>query len=239
LRGHPYSGFFIDIGVPKGLAAAAELVPKQRRRPAVFLDRDGVLNIDRGYDLAPEQLEWVRGAKQAVKLLNDAGYYLFVVTNQAGVARGHYNEAAVGALHGWMAKELSVAGASIDDWRCCPFHPEGSVAAFRAQHDWRKPKPGMLLDLFEHWPVEREGAFSSGTRAATLRLLKRRASQAICLKAAMSWSSRAAKVFCPGLGRRNRTKERKTDFDELFKRTPRSAQRIDRRHRRTCANLAV
>ena len=146
LRGYSYPGFFIDVGIPENLAAAAHLVPLQRRRRAVFLDRDGVLNIDRGYVHVPEEVEWVQGAKEAVKLLNDAGYYVFVVTNQAGVAKGHYKEEAVGALHRWMADELAAIGASIDDWRYCPFHPEGSVAAYRAAHDWRKPNPGMILD---------------------------------------------------------------------------------------------
>ncbi len=68
LKGYQYSGFFIDIGVPVSLAAAAEFVPNQRRRPAVFFDRDGVLNVDHGYVHAPAQVEWVRGAKEAVKL---------------------------------------------------------------------------------------------------------------------------------------------------------------------------
>ena len=142
LRGYVYSGFFIDIGVPDSLAAAASLVPERRRRPAAFLDRDGVLNIDRGYVHAPEQVEWVEGARQAVKRLNDAGYYVFVVTNQAGVAKGLYREEAIHRLHRWMASELAESGASIDDWRYCPYHPEGSVEAYRGAHDWRKPSPG-------------------------------------------------------------------------------------------------
>jgi len=168
LRGYLYSGFFVDIAVPETFAAAADLVAKQRRRPAVFLDRDGVLNVDRGYVHAPEQVEWVNGAKEAVKSLNDAGYYLFVVTNQAGVAKGHYREEAVGALHRWMAKELAAGGASIDDWRYSPFHPEARVAAYRAAHDWRKPNPGMLLDLFEHWPIERERSFLIGDKRSDI-----------------------------------------------------------------------
>jgi D-glycero-D-manno-heptose 1,7-bisphosphate phosphatase len=169
LRGYPYSGFFIDIGVPESLEAAAELVPRQRRRRAVFLDRDGVLNVDHGYVHAPEQVEWVQGAKEAVKLLNDAGYYVFVVTNQAGVGKGHYPEEAVNALHRWMARELAETGASIDDWRYSPFHPDASVAAYRAQHDWRKPSPGMILDLFAHWPIEREGSFLIGDKISDIQ----------------------------------------------------------------------
>ena len=138
------------------------------RRPAVFLDRDGVLNVDHGYVHAPDQVEWVPGAKETVKLINDAGYYLFVITNQAGVAKGLYREEAIRALHRWMAQELAAAGASIDDWRYCPYHPEGSLAEYRRAHDWRKPNPGMLLDLFAHWPIEREGSFLIGDKISDI-----------------------------------------------------------------------
>ncbi len=168
LRGYPYAGYFIDIGVPETLAAAAKAVPRRRRRPAVFLDRDGVLNVDHGYVSTPEQIEWVRGARQAVKRLNDAGYFLFVVTNQAGVARGFYGEEDVVALHRWMAVDLASVGASIDDWRYCPYHPDGSVGDYQAKQGWRKPKPGMILDLLDHWPVEREGSFLIGDKASDI-----------------------------------------------------------------------
>jgi D,D-heptose 1,7-bisphosphate phosphatase len=169
LPGYRYSGVFIDIGVPESFAAAADLVPRRRRRPAIFLDRDGVLNVDRGYVHDPGQVEWVQGAKEAVKLLNDAGYYVFVVTNQAGVAKGLYEEEAVGALHRWMSNELAIIGASIDDWRYCPFHPKGSVAAYRAAHHWRKPSPGMILDLIAHWPIEREQSLLIGDKASDIQ----------------------------------------------------------------------
>ncbi len=168
LRGYRYSGYFIDIDFPENLSAPLESVPSRLRRPAVFLDRDGVLNLDHGYVHAPHQVEWVRGAKKGVKLVNDAGYYLFVVTNQAGVAKGHYGEEAIGTLHRWMAEELAAFGASIDDWRYCPYHPEGIVAEYCLAHDWRKPAPGMLTDLFAHWPIERQGSFLVGDKVSDI-----------------------------------------------------------------------
>jgi D-glycero-D-manno-heptose 1,7-bisphosphate phosphatase len=137
-------------------------------RPAVFLDRDGVLNVDRGYIHAPRQIEWVQGAREAVKLFNDEGYYVFVVTNQAGVARGYFEEEAIGALHRWMEREMADVGASIDDWRYCPFHLEGVVAAYAAVHHWRKPAPGMILDLIARWPVERRGSFLIGDKTSDI-----------------------------------------------------------------------
>src|SRR2546428_4774390 len=86
----------------------------ERKRPAVFFDRDGVLNEDSGYVFEISKLRWIDGAREAVKIANDAGYFVFVVTNQSGVARGLYQESEVEALHNWMADDLASVGAHID-----------------------------------------------------------------------------------------------------------------------------
>lgn len=123
-------------------------------RPAVFFDRDGVLNEDYHYVHKVADFVWVPGAPEAIRHLNDRGWLVFVVTNQAGVARGYYDEAAVHVLHAHMQAELARIGAHIDDFRHCPHHPKGEVAAYTNACGCRKPGPGMILDLLRSWPVD-------------------------------------------------------------------------------------
>lgn len=139
-------------------------VPDAELRPAVFLDRDGVLNVDTGYVHHPDQITWIAGAAAAVTRLNGAGFRVFVVTNQAGIARGLYETSDVESLHCWMAEELQRQGARIDDWRYSPYHPDHQPARFADKASWRKPAPGMLLDLMEAWPVDRAASFMVGDR---------------------------------------------------------------------------
>ena len=132
--------------------------------PAVFLDRDGVLNRDIAYAHRPDQIVWVDGALAAMRRLTGLGYRLFVVTNQAGVARGYYGEGDVRTLHRWMSEQIAAEGGRIDDFRHCPHHPYGVVEAFTRDCSWRKPQPGMLLDLMRHWPTDRARSFLVGDK---------------------------------------------------------------------------
>ncbi len=164
LLGHVAEGAFIDIGIPDDFERAQAALPDFLRRPAVFLDRDGVLNHDDNYVHRPDQVRWVDGAIDCVRWLNDQGYYVFVVTNQAGVARGYYGEGEVQALHGWMQEELRRAGAHVDAFEYCPYHPEGSVEAYRRVSDLRKPGPGMLLKIRERWDIDAGASFMIGDK---------------------------------------------------------------------------
>jgi D-glycero-D-manno-heptose 1,7-bisphosphate phosphatase len=155
LRGALARGYFVDIGVPEDFARAQTELPKVLRRPALFLDRDGAINIDHGYVGTRERFEWIAGAREAIRMTTSRGWHVFVATNQSGVARGHYDEAAVRALHVWMEDEVRAAGGTIDDIRYCPFHPKALLAEYRRESDWRKPAPGMILDLIRTWRLDR------------------------------------------------------------------------------------
>ena len=135
--------------------------PKQ---PAAFLDRDGVLNVDRGYAHKPEDIEMIPDAAAAVRLLNEAGYYVFVVTNQSGVARGLYSEDAIEQVHRHIQDILRAEGAHIDAFYYCPHHPDGSVKEFAIQCRCRKPEAGMLEQAVRDWPIDVGRSFLIGDR---------------------------------------------------------------------------
>jgi D-glycero-D-manno-heptose 1,7-bisphosphate phosphatase len=169
LLGSAARGSFIDIGIPEDFTRAQTLLPAFMRRPAAFLDRDGVLNHDDGYVHRPDQVRWVDGAIDTVRWLNDAGYYVFVVTNQAGVARGYYTEASIHDLHGWMQREMQTRGAHIDAFEHCPFHPDGTVERYCQDSPLRKPAPGMILKLQKEWTTDPARSFLVGDRDSDLQ----------------------------------------------------------------------
>jgi D-glycero-D-manno-heptose 1,7-bisphosphate phosphatase len=138
-------------------------------RPAVFFDRDGVLNIDDGFTHRWDDLRWNEGAIAAIKAVNDAGWYAFVVTNQTGVAHGYYTEKDVDDFHRQMDRVLAEQGARIDEYVYCPFHPEAKLAAYRRHSLHRKPQPGMILDLVARWPIEIQKSFLVGDRQSDLQ----------------------------------------------------------------------
>jgi len=160
--GRVYQGFFIDIGIPEDLQKARDHLSDNMRKPAAFLDRDGTLNHDDGYTHRIEEFRWIGSAKAAIKKLNDAGYLVFIVTNQAGIARGYYDAASVEALHAWMQSELACVGAHFDDIRYCPHHPDGTVPELAIICDCRKPNAGMLRSLIEQWHPEISRSFMLG-----------------------------------------------------------------------------
>lgn len=138
-------------------------------RPAAFLDRDGVLNVDHGYAHRADQIKWVAEAPEAVRLLNEAGYVVIVVTNQAGVARGLYEEADIRNLHAHMKDVLEAQGARIDAFYYCPHHPDGTVKEFALACLCRKPSPGLLEQAARDWPIDIGRSFMIGDKETDMQ----------------------------------------------------------------------
>jgi len=171
--GQEFEGYFLDIGLPESLDRGHLELPRVRERPAVFLDRDGVINYDEGYTHKIEDLQFIAGAPEAIRSLNDLGYYVFVVTNQAGVARGYYGLEAVAAFHAEIQRRLAYKGAHVDRFYVAPYHPAGTVPEFTCDHFDRKPNPGMLLQAMQEWPVRKQQSFLIGDHASDLEAAQR------------------------------------------------------------------
>jgi D-glycero-D-manno-heptose 1,7-bisphosphate phosphatase len=130
-------------------------------RPAVFLDRDGTVNVDVEYLSDPDELVLLPGAGAAIAALNRAGYDVVVITNQSGIARGMLDEERLTAIHARLVELLAREGAHVDAIRYCPHHPTEGRPPYRADCDCRKPLPGMIVsaarelssDLSRSWVV--------------------------------------------------------------------------------------
>ena len=127
------------------------------RRRAVFLDRDGTINVEKEYLHRAEEFVFIPGAPEAIRLLNEAGFLVIVVTNQSGIGRGYYDEAALDRLHAHMDSELARVGAVVDAYYFCPHHPETGC-------DCRKPRPGMLLRAQQEIGIDLEKSYMVGDR---------------------------------------------------------------------------
>jgi D,D-heptose 1,7-bisphosphate phosphatase len=166
LSGAIRDGYFLDIGLPETLEQGRRELSGLRHRPAVFLERD-VTTIDYGYLDRPDQFHWIAGAQNAVRLLNDLGYRVVVVTNQVGAARGYYGEDSVRALHSWMQDCLAAEGAFIDAFYYCP-HPKTHVGKFRASRIDRKPSPGLILRALSELSIDSSRSFLIGDKESDL-----------------------------------------------------------------------
>jgi len=114
-------------------------------RRALFLDRDGVINVDHGYVCAPERTEFIDGIFELCRAARRAGHLLVVITNQAGIGRGYYSEQQFLDYMDWMCAEFQQRGAPLDAVYHCPHHPTDAVGEYRRECDCRKPAPGMIL----------------------------------------------------------------------------------------------
>ena len=132
------------------------------RRAAVFCDRDGTLVEEVPYLHEPDRVALLPGVAAGLRALDRAGFALVVVTNQAGVARGYYDEAAVELVHRRLGELLAGAGVRLDAILYCPHHPEGTVARHARACRCRKPAPGMLEAAAEQLDLDLPASYLIG-----------------------------------------------------------------------------
>jgi D-glycero-D-manno-heptose 1,7-bisphosphate phosphatase len=132
---------------------------------AVFVDRDGVITEDPPhYAHRIDQVRIIPGSGEAIRLLNEGGYLVIVVSNQSGIARGYYQERDVALFNEEMERQLSLEGAHIDAIYYCPHHPDGSIEKFREVCPCRKPQPGMLIQAAKQHQINLKASFLIGDK---------------------------------------------------------------------------
>ena len=139
-------------------------------KPAVFLDRDGTVIEEVGYLNRLDRVALFPWSVDAVRVLNEAGFLVIVVTNQAGVARGYFDEALVNDAHALIESRLNAGRARIDAYYYCPHHPDGAVEAYRVACDCRKPQAGMLLRAAREHDIDLARSFVVGDRWLDIRM---------------------------------------------------------------------
>ncbi len=138
-------------------------------KPAVFIDRDGVINVDHGYVSKVDDFEFIDGVFDATKAIKELGYQLVLVTNQSGIARGYYTEKEFLRLTEWMDWNFVDHGVEFDGLYYCPHHLEGSIEKYTQECDCRKPQPGMFLSAQDELDIDMSNSVMVGDKEADMQ----------------------------------------------------------------------
>lgn len=138
------------------------------KNPALFLDRDGVINVDHAYVFRKEDFHFVDGIFELVAQAKNAGYLVVIVTNQAGIGRGYFTEADFHALMDWVAERFAEQGGQIDGVYFCPYHAEHGIGPYRRESEFRKPGPGMLLQAAADLSIDLARSLMVGDKASDM-----------------------------------------------------------------------
>lgn len=133
-------------------------------KKAIFLDRDGTINVEKNYLYKIEDFEFLPRVIDALKILQDAGFCLIIITNQSGIARGFYDEEDLMRLHNWMTEDLSKQGILISSIYYCPHHPEATIEKYRKNCNCRKPQIGMYLKAISDFDISLEESYVIGDK---------------------------------------------------------------------------
>jgi D-glycero-D-manno-heptose 1,7-bisphosphate phosphatase len=171
--GMKYIKYFIDIGTRSNFFKAKKELPKLLRRPAAFFDRDGVINYDYGYVSNIKKFKFRNGVIKALKYLNKKKYFIFIITNQGGIAKKKLSIKKFHTLHEIIKKKLTKKNVFIDDLEYCPHHPDGTNSKFKKKCDCRKPGIGMIKKINSKWLIDLKKSFFIGDKITDKKCAKR------------------------------------------------------------------
>ena len=164
ISGLVVKNFFLDIGTPKNFNRAKNLLLKNCTKAAAFLDRDGVIYYDTGYVHKIKDFKFRPGVITGLKFLRNKNYYVFIVTNQAGIGRGIYNENQFYELQNNLKEKLQKKDIFFDDINFCPYHPDAKIKKYRKITNLRKPGNLMIKQIENKWHIKRKKSFMIGDK---------------------------------------------------------------------------
>ena len=162
ISGIKTKNFFLDIGTPENFKKAKKIISKKFIKRAAFLDRDGVINFDKGYVHKIKDFKFRPNVIKGLKFLRNNDYYIFVVTNQAGIGKGIYTEKQFFNLQNYIKQKLQKKDIFFDDINFCPYHPEAKIKKYRKISQLRKPGNLMIKQIRNKWSVKLNESFMIG-----------------------------------------------------------------------------
>lgn len=164
INGKIYNNFFLDIGTPKYFKISEKKLRNYFKKPAAFLDRDGVINYDLGYVHKKKNFKFKKGVIDGLKDLKKRNYLIFIVTNQAGIAKGIFKEEDFFKLQFFLSEKLSKFNIMINDVQYSPYHPKGKILKFRKKSNLRKPGNQMIKNIFNKFIIDKKKSFMIGDK---------------------------------------------------------------------------
>jgi len=152
----------IDIGTPKSLKNAKKKLPALLKKPAAFLDRDGVINYDYGYVYKFKKFKFKKKVVDALQFLTRKNYYIFIVTNQAGIAKGLFTEIDFKKLHVQLKNYFLKKNIFIREVKYCPYHKDAKIKKYKKKTNLRKPGNLMVKEIYNNWIINKKKSFMIG-----------------------------------------------------------------------------
>lgn len=164
IEGIKTKNFFLDIGTYKNLDFAKKKLPLKLKSRAVFLDRDGVINYDKGYTSHWSKFNFKKNVKKGLQLLVKNNFLIFIVTNQAGIAKGYFKEGDFITLHKKIKSHLAHKGIYFNDVKYCPYHPNAIFKKYKKNTQFRKPGNLMIKEITKEWDIDIKNSIMIGDK---------------------------------------------------------------------------